>query len=79
MPTPTRQFLQRIAGGFVVDYVVIVATLAVLKVRPGADEPPLGLRGSWAEVFYGPAIAVCSVFLLLVIAAWLECQMGQKS
>jgi hypothetical protein len=62
-----------------VAYVVIVGAMAVLKVRLGTDEPPLGLRGSWAEVFYGPAITVCSIFLLLVIAVWLECQMGQKS
>jgi hypothetical protein len=56
--------LRRIGVAFAALYPVFVATLATIKLITPQ-------RMSWPEVFYGPAITLVSVWMLVAIGAWI--------
>ena len=57
--------LRLLAIIFAACYVLFVVALAIAKVL-------FKLSGPWAEVFYGPAITVVSMWLILALGIWIE-------
>jgi hypothetical protein len=58
--------LRRIGIIFAALYPVFVGALAIDKLaRPSQYKP-------WLEVFYGPALTLGSVWMLVAIGAWIE-------
>jgi hypothetical protein len=57
--------LRLLAIIFAACYVLFVVAIAAAKVL-------FQLSGSWAEVFYGPAITAASMWLIIALGIWIE-------
>lgn len=58
--------LRRISVAFAVSYPMLVAILVTVKALS------LYERMSWSGVFYGPALTIGSIWMLLAAVTWIE-------